>query len=58
METQRINCRKCKYYYVTWDGRMPYGCRVFGIKTRQMPSRVVYKSSGKPCQGFEERIKY
>lgn len=57
METQRINCLKCKFYYVTWDSRMPYGCKAFGFKSRQMPSIVVYKSSGKSCQGFEEKTR-
>jgi hypothetical protein len=36
---------------------MPYGCKSFGFKTRQLPSVVVYQSSGKSCQGFEEKEK-
>jgi len=53
----RKNCRKCKHYYITWDAKFPYGCRLFGIKSKQIPSVVVYKSSGKVCQGFEEKKK-
>ncbi len=54
---ERINCQKCKYYYITWDSKMPYGCKAFGFKSRQTPSVVVYQSSGKSCQGFEEKNK-
>ena len=55
MTIERVNCHKCKYYYITWDVRMPYGCKAFGFKTRQIPSAVVFESSGKSCQGFEEK---
>lgn len=53
MSLPRIDCRKCKYYYVTWDPNNPHGCRQFGFKSKQIPSLVVYKSSGNPCIGFE-----
>ncbi|MBF4693224.1 uracil-DNA glycosylase [Fusibacter ferrireducens] len=52
-----IDCRKCKYYYVTWDPNNPHGCRQFGFKSKQIPSVVVFKSSGNPCIGFELKIK-
>lgn len=56
MQNERINCRKCQYYYITWDARMPYGCKAFGFKSRQIPSLLVYQSSGQPCQGYKEKI--
>ena len=49
------NCRKCVHSYITWDNRFPYGCKLFGIKSGQIPSVVVYQSSGKKCEGFEEK---
>lgn len=52
----KIDCRKCKHYYVTWDPNNPMGCRKFGFKSRIMPSEVVYQSSGAPCNGFESKI--
>ncbi len=55
--TGKINCRNCKYYYITWDSNMPHGCKAFGFKTRQIPSLVVFQSSGKDCQAFEEKQK-
>ena len=55
MADTRVNCYKCKFFYVTWDPGLPYGCRAMGFKTRQLPSIVVLKSSGRPCQMFEEK---
>lgn len=57
MAAKRVNCLKCKYYYITWEPATPYGCRVFGFKSRRMPSEVVYQSSGNLCQGYEEKEK-
>jgi hypothetical protein len=55
MSEIRINCKLCKNYYVTWDNNNPMGCRKFGFKSRIMPSEVVYRSSGAPCNGFEPK---
>lgn len=57
MADEKINCLKCKYYYISWDARMPYACRLFGFKGRQIPSISVLQSSGSPCQGFESKVK-
>ena len=56
MESNK-NCRKCVHHYITWDNKFPYGCRLFGIKSKQTPSVVVYQSIGKMCEGFEEKKK-
>ncbi len=55
--TERVNCRNCKFHYITWEKNMPYGCKSFGFKSRQMPSIVVFQSSGKDCQAFEKKLK-
>ncbi len=55
--TEKVNCPNCKYYYITWDRNMPYGCKAFGFKSRQIPSLVVFQSSGKACQAFEVKLK-
>ncbi len=55
--TEKINCRNCKHYFITWEKNMPYGCRAFGFKSRQIPSLVVFQSSGKPCQAYEVKQK-
>ncbi|OMF33780.1 uracil-DNA glycosylase [Paenibacillus sp. FSL H8-0548] len=56
-ENKRIDCTKCKYYYITWDSRSPKGCKAFGFKSSTMPSMTVLASSGKPCLHFDSKIK-
>jgi len=50
-----IECRKFKYYYITWDKNFPYGCRSMGFKGKTQPSIVVSKSSGIQCMMFEKK---
>ena len=45
-----IACRNCRYYQVTWDPALPYGCRAHGFKAKKNPATVVYESSGIECQ--------
>jgi len=51
----RINCFRCIYFYVTWDKKHGRGCRAFGFKSKDMPSAVVYRSSGEPCLKFNPK---
>ncbi|MBU1193863.1 MAG: uracil-DNA glycosylase [Proteobacteria bacterium] len=51
----RRNCFKCKFFYITWDPKHPNGCRAMGFKTRQLPSVLVFASSGKPCALYQEK---
>lgn len=53
----KVQCNKCKYYYVTWDVQFPYGCKLYGIKSKQVPSIVVSKSIGTQCEQFIEKQK-
>jgi hypothetical protein len=50
-----VRCGNCRHHYVTWDARLPWGCRFFDIKTRRPPDRAVKASSGLQCQGFDAR---
>ena len=52
---ERIDCMKCRHFFVTWDPSMPRGCRAFGFKTRGLPSSSVLASSGQPCMMFERK---
>ncbi|PIE70969.1 MAG: uracil-DNA glycosylase [Deltaproteobacteria bacterium] len=54
---KRINCYKCRHYFVTWDNQRPHGCRAMGFKSIQIPSMVVLKSSGVPCHLFEQKTR-
>lgn len=55
MEQKRVNCLKCEYYYITWDMNNPKGCKFFNFKSKLMPSLVVFRSSGKPCEAFKPK---
>lgn len=55
MDKKNVQCRKCKYYYITWDTRFPYGCKLFGVKSKQLPSVIVYQSTGKFCDNFNPK---
>ncbi|MFC4601230.1 uracil-DNA glycosylase [Cohnella hongkongensis] len=54
-ETRRVDCMKCRHFYVTWDPNFPKGCRSFGFKSHTLPSLAVLSSSGKPCLSFEPK---
>jgi len=45
-----IACLNCRYYQVTWDPALPYGCGAHGFKSRKNPAVVVFESSGIECQ--------
>jgi len=55
--TERIDCMKCKYFFITWEPAAPKGCKAFGFKTKMLPSSMVLQSSGKPCMHFEPKQK-
>ncbi len=54
---KKINCFKCKFYYITWEKSFPYGCKALGFKTKSNPSKVVYESSGNVCLAFQPKEK-
>ncbi|MDP4095096.1 MAG: uracil-DNA glycosylase [Bacillota bacterium] len=55
MENVRADCSKCLYYYITWDAKFPYGCKLFGFKSRHSPGITVRQSTGKVCENFTEK---
>ncbi|RJQ54843.1 MAG: uracil-DNA glycosylase [Nitrospiraceae bacterium] len=55
MKEDIINCFNCSYFYITWDEQFPRGCRAMGFKSREMPSGVVYASSGTQCLKFKKK---
>jgi len=54
-EREKIDCFKCKHFYITWEQSFPRGCRAMGFKSKEMPSDVVFQSSGMECMRFEEK---
>jgi len=51
----KIDCFKCVHYFNTWQPGAPRACRLFGFKSRQLPSEVVFESSGIRCAEFTEK---
>ena len=49
------NCWSCRHFQITWDTRMPYGCRLMGFKTKILPSIEVLRADGHFCLGFKEK---
>ncbi len=50
------NCIKCKHYFITFDQHAPKGCRIYKIKSKQMPSQIVKQANnGSECIGFEAK---
>lgn len=49
------NCRKCIYFFITWDKNFPYGCNALNFKSKQLPSIDVLKSSGFDCLKFIQK---
>lgn len=50
-----VNCLLCKYYYITWDARFPYGCKAMGFKSRKMPEAEILKITGQKCLSFQAK---
>jgi hypothetical protein len=54
-ENNKINCFHCVHFVTTWEPKHPKGCTLFGIKSAQLPSVIVFNSTGEPCNGFKEK---
>ena len=52
---REIKCTACKYYHITWDQNLPYGCKIHGFKSKQIPSILVKQTSGEDCLAFENK---
>ncbi|MEA3330740.1 MAG: uracil-DNA glycosylase [Campylobacterota bacterium] len=52
---KRINCRICEYYFVTWKPKQPHGCKAYGFKSFQIPSLVVFQTTGSECSLFKKK---
>jgi len=40
---------------VTWDVRMPYGCKLMGFRSKFVPSLEVLRTDGRFCGGFSPK---
>ncbi|MEZ5978313.1 MAG: uracil-DNA glycosylase [Planctomycetota bacterium] len=55
--TRTVTCFGCRHLVTTYDRRWPYGCRLFDVKSRVLPSIEVRELSGEECRGYEVREK-
>ncbi len=51
------NCLLCEHFYITWDLTFPRGCRIFGIKTKELPSVEVRRATSQGCPSFKGSLK-
>ena len=51
------NCNHCRHFYITWNVKMPYGCRAMNFKSRRIPAVEVFDADGSPCVSFIKRRK-
>ncbi|HXH30248.1 MAG TPA: hypothetical protein VNJ01_05495 [Bacteriovoracaceae bacterium] len=51
------SCSACRHYFITWDAKTPNGCRRFGIKCKDSPSKIISSAGLGECQGFEAKKK-
>ena len=49
------NCWECRHLAITWDTRMPYGCKLMGFRSRVIPSLEVLRTDGRFCGGFSPK---
>lgn len=40
---------------ITWDVRMPYGCKLMGFRSKILPSIEVLRTDGRHCSGFSPK---
>jgi hypothetical protein len=50
------NCWECRYLAITWDSRMPYGCKYMGFRSKVIPSLEVLRTDGRFCGGFAVKL--
>ena len=51
------NCSICMHFYVTYKKSFPYGCKAFGIISKNNPYSEIKKVSGTNCALFSKKIK-
>tara|TARA_B100000686_G_C16723731_1_gene936542 strand:+ start:1097 stop:1297 length:201 start_codon:yes stop_codon:yes gene_type:complete len=51
------NCVNCNHFYITYTPNFPYGCKAFGIRSKNIPYLEVRRISGTDCALFSKRIK-
>ncbi len=53
--TRGPNCWDCRYLAITWDVRLPYGCKFMGFRSKMIPSLEVLRTDGRFCGAFSPK---
>jgi hypothetical protein len=57
MRPGRIDCHRCRHYFVTWNPAFPHGCRGMGFKSRSLPNDAVRQATaGNDCLMYEPKL--
>lgn len=51
-----MNCKACKFFYITWDKKFPYGCKLYEIKSKTTPEVQVLVNTSIACLGYQPKI--
>ena len=51
------NCNNCKNLYFTYKAKFPYGCKAFGIISKNIPYLEIKNISGTDCALFSKKRK-
>ena len=54
---EKNNCNKCLHFYVTYKKDFPYGCRAFGMISKNHPYSEIKRVSGTNCALFSSKEK-
>ena len=53
---EKNNCNKCLHFYVTYKRDFPYGCRAFGMISKNYPYSDIHQ--GEFNKSFDNKIRY
>jgi hypothetical protein len=53
MNDKSKNCFQCKHFFITWDKNFPRGCKVYDVKSRDLPCMIVAASTKEGCVAYE-----
>ena len=54
--SRQIICGKCKSFFVTHNKYKPWGCKRFGFKSQNLPSQVIFSTTGTNCAYFVKKV--
>ena len=44
-----VKCHGCEHFFITYRAGKPYGCKAYGFISKNIPSFVVFHTSGIKC---------